>query len=79
MEMKQIAVIGLKNLKEFDEFIEDYIPQEFCQKLKGEAIDTNTDTKYIFIMCEDDIGDRHFDNILECDQTRLLLRLRMKR
>lgn len=77
--MKRIAVIGLRNLREFKEFIADFVQKSDLELHVGSAYDKKNEREYIFIMCEDDIGDMPFDDIIECDPIRLSLRLRIRR
>ena len=75
--MKQVAVVGLKNVDEFKSFMKDFIPEADRQLCQCMAYDINTNTKYVFIGNKEDIKDKKFNSILECDQTRLELRLHL--
>ena len=76
--MKHIAVVGFQNTKQFRDWA--YEKRKDSKNLdigKSWAVDMDKCIWYHCILCNDDIGGRVFDEIIECDTLRLELRLRL--
>ena len=76
--MKNVAVVGCKNLTDFKQWIKKLL--RYSKKVefgKNWVYDVNNDTKYYGVFCSMDIVGRKFDQMIECDPLRLELRLRL--
>ena len=77
--MKHIAVVGLKDAKQFHDWAYEKRKDSKNLDIGGSwAVDTDKCIWYYCILCNEDIGGRVFDDIIECDPLRLELRLRLK-
>ena len=68
--MKNIAVIGFTNLKEFRDWGLEQVTGHKNKVGKNYIVDNDSDTLYLCVTCLSDINGMHFDSIVDVDPLR---------
>ena len=77
--MKHIAVVGLKDTSQFRSWVYEKIKDSKRYTLGRDfAMDEDNHICYYYILCNEDMLGRVFNDVIECDPLRLELRLRLK-